>query len=271
MATGKAFLLQLKIKNIDSRQQSVIVSILLLVLHMLSNQPEFQKLLLLHSRDRRQQKLKNDLEQNPLEQKRIQKQIDLEKESVALALSEWKELEAKNNALENEIISATEKISRLKHQQLEVKKNEEYTALENEIATTGSSQSLLEDEQLEILMKIDDARKIAEIAEDKISLKIENLEKTLFSCQEHSKVLTTDISKLEDEIKTARGEVEPSIIRSYERTKTVISKPPYVAPVVDQKCSGCNLRVSNDVVSSILVERKLTQCDQCGRIVYVER
>ncbi len=238
---------------------------------MLSNQPEFQKLLLLHSRDRRQQKLKSDLEQSPLEQKRIQKQIDIEKESVALALSEWKELEAKNNSLENEIIALTDKIARLKHQQLEVKKNEEYRALDNEIVSVGSSQSLLEDEQLEILMKIDDARKTAEIAKSKITLKIEELEKSLLSCKDHCLVLTTDISKLDDEISKARGEVEPSIISSYDRTKTVITKPPYVTPVVDQKCSGCNLRVSNDVVSSILVERKITQCDQCGRIVYIER
>ena len=49
------------------------------------------------------------------------------------------------------------------------------------------------------------------------------------------------------------------------------AKPPYIAPIEDQKCSGCNLRVSNDVISSVLVEQKLTQCDQCGRIVYVER
>ena len=238
---------------------------------MLSNQPEFQNLLLLHSRDRRLQKLKSELEQNPHEQEHIQKQINLEKQSVALALSEWKELEAKNNALENEIISASDKIARLKQQQLEVKKNEEYTALANEITSISSSQVLLEDEQLQILLKIDDARETAEIAEGKIALKIADLEKDLTACKEHFHDLKNEISQLEGEVKTARDEVELPILSSYDRTKTVISKPPYIAPIEEQKCSGCNLRVSNDVVSSILVERKLTQCDQCGRIVYVER
>ena len=61
------------------------------------------------------------------------------------------------------------------------------------------------------------------------------------------------------------------MLTSYDRVKKVVSKPPYIAPLNDQKCSGCNLRVSNDVVSSVLVEQKLTQCDQCGRIVYIER
>jgi predicted nucleic acid-binding Zn-ribbon protein len=238
---------------------------------MLSNQPEFQNLLLLHSRDRRLQKLKSELEQNPHEQEHIQKQINLEKQSVAIALSEWKELEAKNNALENEIISASDKIARLKQQQLEVKKNEEYTALANEITSVSSSQSLLEDEQLQILLKIDDARETAEIAEGKIALKIADLEKRLTACKEHFHDLKNEISQLEGEVKTAREAVELPILSSYDRTKTVISKPPYIAPIEEQKCSGCNLRVSNDVVSSILVERKLTQCDQCGRIVYVER
>ena len=238
---------------------------------MLSNQPEFQNLLLLHSRDRRLQKLKSELEQNPHEQEHIQKQINLEKETVALALSEWKELEAKNNALENEIISASDKIVRLKQQQLEVKKNEEYAALENEIASVSSSQSLLEDEQLQILLKIDDARETAKIAEGKIAIKIADLEKSLTACKEHFHDLKNEISLLEGDVKTAREAVELPILSSYDRTKTVISKPPYIAPIEEQRCSGCNLRVSNDVVSSILVERKLTQCDQCGRIVYVER
>ena len=61
------------------------------------------------------------------------------------------------------------------------------------------------------------------------------------------------------------------ILREYERVKKVVRRPPYVVPVEDQKCSGCNLRVSNDIVSSILVEEKLTACDQCGRVVYIER
>tara|TARA_B100001057_G_C22667839_1_gene878596 strand:- start:153 stop:869 length:717 start_codon:yes stop_codon:yes gene_type:complete len=238
---------------------------------MLSSQPEFKNLLLLHGRDRRFYKLKIELELIPREQIRLQEQIGKEKLSIEIALNEWRELETRNNSLESEIISISDQVNRLKRQQLEVKKNEEYSALENEINSSLKNQSLLEDEQLDVLMRIDDARNTAEIAENKITLKIQELEKKLSSMEQRSEEVQKEIKTLESEIEDARKQVEPQFLSHYDRTKTVISKPPYMAPVEDQRCSGCNLRVSNDVVSSILVERKITQCDQCGRIVYAER
>ena len=79
-----------------------------------------------------------------------------------MALNDLRELETENNFLEKEILSGTEHVNKLKSRQLEVKKNEEYSALESEISTVLLNQSQLEDNQLEVLMKIDDARKIAE-------------------------------------------------------------------------------------------------------------
>lgn len=238
---------------------------------MLSNNPDFKALLLLHGRDRRFSKLLHEELQLPTEIERIDSRIQKEKKSVELALSEWKELEAQNNSLEKEIISVTDTIHRQKSKQLQVKKNEEYTALENEIEVLKNNQNKLEDQQIDVLLKIDDAREVAKIAEEKISLKILDFEKQHQSLVDRSKELQKEIKILEDEISQARKSVLPSIILNYDRIKKVVSKPPFLAPVEDQKCTGCNLRVSNEIISSILVEQKLTTCDQCGRIVYVER
>ena len=238
---------------------------------MLSNQPEFKKLLLLHGRDRRHAKLKSEIDYLPIEQTQIENQIKVEAESIEKALLEWKNLESKNNSLEGELLSLSQQISRLKTKQLEVKKNEEYTALENEINSTLKKQNEVEDQQLETLMSIDDARKVAEIAETKIKDKIDLLKGQLSEKVSKVEECKADLLKLEQEIQNARGEVELEILSKYDRTKSMITKPPYLAPVEDQKCTGCNLRVSNDIISSILVERKITNCDQCGRIVYVER
>ncbi len=237
---------------------------------MLSNHSDFKDLLLLHGRDRRFSKLLQEELQLPFEIERIDSRISTEKKSVELALSEWKELEAQNNSLEKEIISVTDLIHRQKSKQLQVKKNEEYTALENEIEMLKNNQNNLEDQQIDVLLKIDDARDVAKIAEEKISLKILDFEKQRESLVDRSKELQKEIKILEDDIVQARKSVLPSIISNYDRIKKVVSKPPFLAPLEDQKCTGCNLRVSNDVISSVLLEQKLTTCDQCGRIVYVE-
>ena len=238
---------------------------------MLSNNPEFQELLLLHGRDRRYGKLEEELKLLPDDIKRMEKKISTENESIDLAVSEWKQLESQNNSLEKEIIEIGEKISKNKVRQLSVKKNEEYQALDNEISSLTLLQSQKEDEQIEVLVNIDDAKATAEIAQDKIVSKVKDLERQKQGFEDRIAQVKTELQDLHKEIETARTQVEAEMLKTYDRVKKVVARAPYLAPLKDQKCSGCNLRVSNDVISTALVEQKLTQCDQCGRIVYVER
>jgi len=238
---------------------------------MLSSDPDFQQLLLLHSRDRRLKTLKNDLEKLPGELEYMDKKIFEEKESIRLAMEEWRTLESRNNSLEKDILSLRDQIARQRNRQLEVKKNEEYQALEHEIANLESKIDELESEQIETLDKIDDARETAEVAEKKIAQRVIELEKEREERVAFGKQAEIDVQSLETQIVETREEVEPDFLSVYDRVSKIVSRPPYMAPLEDQKCSGCHLRVSNDVVSSVLVEKKLTQCDQCGRIVYIER
>jgi predicted nucleic acid-binding Zn-ribbon protein len=201
----------------------------------------------------------------------MDKKILTENESIELAVSEWKQLESNNNSLEKEIIEIGEKIAKSKVRQLSVKKNEEYQALENEISTLTLLQSQKEDEQIEILVNIDDAKATAEIAQDKIALKVKDLERQKQGLEDRVAQVKIELLDLQKEIETARNQVDAEMLKTYERVKKVVARAPYLAPLKDQKCSGCNLRVSNDVISTALVEQKLTQCDQCGRIVYIER
>ena len=238
---------------------------------MLSNNSDFKELLLLHGRDRRHGKLEEELNLLPEDIQRIEKKILTEKESIDIAVSEWKELESKNNSLEKEILEIGDKITKNKLRQLEVKKNEEYQALETEISSLSDLQANKEDEQIEVLVNIDDAQATALIAQDKIAKKVKDLELQKVNFEERVLKIKSEIVDLEREIEEARKSVEVEMLRTYDRVKKVVSRPPFLAPLKDQKCSGCNLRVSNDVISTALVEQKLTQCDQCGRIVYVER
>ena len=238
---------------------------------MLSNNADFKKLLLLHSRDRRNKTLHNELVNLPRVLAKLDEKIHVEKESIAIATNELRTLETRNNSLANEILSISEKIRQHRNKQLKVKKNEEYQALETEIANLISKQSEKEDEQIEVLLKIDDASETERIAQEKISVRVTDLEKQRLELLAREDELKQDIEIISREIAISRGEVESPMLEIYDRTKKVLTKPPYIAPIEEQKCSGCNLRVSNDVVSSVLIEQKITQCDQCGRIVYIER
>ncbi|MBT7740621.1 MAG: hypothetical protein HN727_02360 [Opitutae bacterium] len=238
---------------------------------MLFEEPEFQALLLLHGRDRRKIGAETELSDLPKVLEVVKNKIEIEKETIASAQIELRELEAKASSLGNQIASIETKISQQKTKQLEVKRQEEYQALENEIKGLQDQMSANEDDQLETLMKVDDARATLQIAEGKHTDRVHSLEKQLEELNERDTLLRQEIGELEQEIKASGEELDPTFLREYERVKKVVRRPPYVVPVEDQKCSGCNLRVSNDIVSSILVEEKLTACDQCGRVVYIQR
>ena len=117
-----------------------------------------------------------DVKELPEELARMEKKIAVEKESVELALAEWKGLESQNNSLEKEILSMNDSINRQRNKQLEVKKNEEYQALENEIANLLAKIEDRENEQIEILLKIDGARETAELAQGKITEAVAEME-----------------------------------------------------------------------------------------------
>jgi len=238
---------------------------------MLSNNSDFKKLLLVHSRDRRSHLMGQELNNIPSLIIKMESKIKLEKDTIAAATQDLRSLEAQNSSIEKEINSITDQISRNKNKQLEVKKNEEYQALEKEITNLLEQQSSKEDMQIEVLVKIDGAKETAEIAKSKITEKVESLEIEKLGLIKRQEELQIETEQLAKELEDARSDTEEILLKGYDRTKKVVSRPPYIAPLEEQKCTGCNLRVSNDIVSSVLVDQKLTHCDQCGRIVYCER
>ena len=238
---------------------------------MLSNNLDFKKLLLVHNRDRRLQSMKKELSSMPELLVQMESKIKIEKDTIEAATHELRTLETLNSTLENEINSISDQISGQKNKQLSVKKNEEYQALEKEIANLLLRQSETEDQQIEVLVKIDGAKQTADIAKSKIADRVELLENDKNSLIKRESSLRVEIQDLSKEVEESRLETDETLLKGYDRTKKVVARTPYIAPLDDQKCTGCNLRVSNDVVSSVLVEQKLTHCDQCGRIVYCER
>ena len=163
---------------------------------MLSNNSDFKKLLLLHSRDRRKLVMDQELENLPRLIEQMESKIKIEKDTIAAAAHELKSLESQNNTIENEINSISEHISRQKNKQLQVKKNEEYQALENEIHNLVQQLSQKEDQQIETLLKIDGAKETTEIAQNKISARVDDLEIEKEELVKKIELLKLDIQKL---------------------------------------------------------------------------
>jgi predicted nucleic acid-binding Zn-ribbon protein len=230
-----------------------------------------QKLLILQDRDSRCDGIQRQLDALPTEIASEEASIKSFHEKLAAVEQEAKELEVRRLDLEGEVELTEAAIVKYKTQQMQVKKNEEYTALQNEIDTLKKKISDLEDTELQILEEID--LKAAELATARE--KTDSQEKTL---QAHIALMRQNYESFASELEDARKAVEdckedikPGILQQYTYVKGQVKRPPVVVPLEDGRCMGCHLKVSGEVESASRKGHELVRCDSCGRILYFDR
>jgi predicted nucleic acid-binding Zn-ribbon protein len=160
-------------------------------------------------------------------------------------------------------------IKRLKLQQFETRKNEEFVALGHEIVRYENDLDLFETKELEAMEEVDGFRAANKAAE---------------AARENTRKLVAEdlasIAERHDRVKTTRQEV------TADREKAVLNVPETlvplynrlmkskdglaIAPLHDGKCQGCHMKVIASTVMKATSGKEITQCEDCGRILYVE-
>ena len=236
--------------------------------------PAIESLLILQDRDVKRLALEGQLKGVPRDIAAVEAKIAAEKASIEAAKQELRELEVKKKALENEIGSAEGKLAKYRTQQSMVKKNDEYQALGHEIETTEKAIGEFEGQELEIMYLIDEAKKRFVAAEAVLKGNISGHETRIKILRERDVNVADELKGARGEVATARGPVGERNLRVYDRIAA--RQMPVVVPLVSlDKCGGCHLKVSGDVISAARGKGTdplavLPTCDQCGRIVYWE-
>jgi len=236
--------------------------------------PAIESLLILQDRDAKRLGLEALLKAVPRDVALVEGKIAAEKASIETAKQELKELEVKKKALENEIGSAEAKLAKYRTQQSMVKKNDEYQALGHEIETTEKAIGEFEGQELEVMYLIDEAKKKFAAAEAVLKGNISGHEGRIKTLREREVNVTAELKVAQAEVATTRGPVGERNLRVYDRI--AVRQMPAVVPLVSlDKCGGCHLKVSGDVISAARGKgtdplAALPTCDQCGRIVYWE-
>ena len=236
--------------------------------------PVLETLLILQNRDIKRLGLEAQLKAVPGDIAVVERKIAAEKAAIEAARTQVRELETKKKLLETEIGSAETKLAKYKTQQSLVKKNDEYQALGHEIETTEKEIGDFEGQELEIMYAIDEAKKTFAAAEADLKANISGHEGRIRTLRERELSLAAELKSVQAEVAAARTPVAESRLKLYDRIAA--RNMPAVVPLVSSdKCGGCHLKVSGDVISaargkSVDPLAALPTCDQCGRIVYWE-
>ncbi len=230
--------------------------------------PEIESLLVLQDRDQRILKLEVDLKRIPIDQERAKERLANDLKTVADAKLAVQENEVAIKNIELDIGTRKDTLIKLKNQQYETKKNDEFTALGNEIVRYNEQIDDYETQELELMEKADALRDTQKQAEEALAItqgmvdeEIANLETRL---EENKKQLA--------EVKAERAKLaaalDEDLCSLYDRLMKSKGGDAVVSADKGQ-CSGCHMKLVPATIISVQGDKNITQCENCGRILYI--
>ena len=232
-------------------------------------QDEVRALLILQDRDRRLLALAKDLEKLPQDEARAKAKLASDHAAVARAHQALLDCELRVKKIELDAETRRTTIKRLKLQQFETRKNEEFVALGHEIVRYEKELDDFETKELEAMDEVDGFRKAQQAAETALAHTRKLVEEDLASiAQRHARTEAERLEVLAQREKLAAN-VPDSIMPLYVRLmKTKDGRA--VVPMRDGKCEGCHMKLIASTVMKAQSGREIAQCEDCGRILYVE-
>ena len=229
--------------------------------------PEIEQLLIIQDRDQKITKLNSDIERLPLEEQQAKQRLKSVIESVNSAESEIKSNEVEISKIELDIDTRKDSITKLKNQQLETKKNEEFAAMEHSITNYQDEISQLEDSQLELMEKGEELNNSLEEANDIHAKEQKVVDAELAIIKERKIQFSKKIEELKSDREKIASNIDNDLLDQYNRIFKS-KKGVAVSELINDICSGCHMKVTPTTAGMVRAEKVVSTCDQCGRILY---
>ena len=229
--------------------------------------PEVEKLVIIQDRDLKLKAIQKELESLPAEEEDAREKLASDQAAMEAAKLAVQENEVAMKNLEIDIQTRQDSIARLKVQQFQTKKNEEFQAMGHEIERYGKEVTALEDQELELMEKGEGLKSTLEKAEKRLAASQEMVDEDLQAVVARKKNLEADKLEIEAKRSVEAKQVGDDTLDIYDRLFQ--SKGGLVVVgLQDGLCTGCHMRVIKSTVVAVKLERDITHCENCGRILY---
>ena len=232
-------------------------------------QSEVRALLILQDRDRRLMFLTRDLEKLPQDEARARAKLAGDEAALAKAHQAFLESELKVKKIELDAETRRTTIKRLKLQQFETRKNEEFQALGNEIIRYEKELDHFETLELEAMEEVDAFRKLMKAAEAVVGQTRLLVEHEIGLIHQRHATMKVELGDVTTERQLLVQNAPQEILPLYDRlmkAKDGIA----IAPLRDGKCEGCHMKLIASTVIKVQGAKEIVQCEECGRILYTE-
>jgi predicted nucleic acid-binding Zn-ribbon protein len=178
-----------------------------------------------------------------------------------------RQLEVERKKLELDVGTRTDSIARLKPQQYQTRKHDEFQAIGHEIERYENEIRKLEDQELELMIEVDKLKGEVEAAEKSARATNDSISRQLVDLESKSKTLETQKRELEKEREALASKIDPDLLDQFERLFNSKGDAAVVA-VEHGVCTGCHMKVTTATASRVKAGKEIVSCENCGRILY---
>ena len=178
-----------------------------------------------------------------------------------------RQLEVERKKLELDVGTRSESIGRLKTQQYQTRKNDEFQAIGHEIGRYENEIRKLEDQELELMIEADKLKAEIEAADKTARATKESIARQLTDLETKSKALGSQQQELETEREALAAQIDADLLDQFERLFNSKGDAAVVA-VEHGVCTGCHMKVTTATTSRVKAGKEIVSCENCGRILY---
>jgi len=229
--------------------------------------PELEQLLVLQDRQQRIKQIETEIGTVPLQRKSLEAQLAASVAAVEVLKQKARHVEMDRKKLELDVGTRAETISRLKTQQYQTRKNDEFQAIGHEIERYENEIRKIEDEELELMVQADKIKEDLGEEEQTAAAVRESIARQTKDLEEKSTTLQSRLEELTKERAEIAGKIEEDLLSRFERLFK--SKGDAVLVALEHEvCTGCHMKVTAQTAHRVKAGREIVSCENCGRILY---
>lgn len=230
-------------------------------------QAALEQLLILQNRQQKIKQIQTEIKTMPAQRQNLEAQLAASAAALNALKSKGQHLEMDRKKLELDAGTRRESINRLKTQQYETRKNDEFRAMGNEIERYEKEIQQIEDQELELMDQAEKVKSELAIEEKKANAARESISRQMADLEEKGKTLDGQLNQLTAERTELAEKVDEDLLSLFERL--FVSKgDAAIVGLEHEVCTGCHMKVTTQTAHRVRNGKEIVSCEQCGRILY---
>ena len=224
-------------------------------------------MLVLQNRDQKIRQIKAEIKTIPQQRQSLEAQLAASASALNALKSKGQHLEMDRKKLELDAGTRRESINRLKTQQYETRKNDEFRAMGNEIERYEKEIQEIEDRELELMDQADRLKVDLAVEDKKAATARDSISRQVADLEAKGKTLESQLSQLTAERTELASKVEEDLLSLFERLFASKGDAAVVG-LEHEVCTGCHMKVTTQTAHRVKNGKEIVSCEQCGRILY---